>query len=138
MGTRCVYNWTDMVVDMGLDNIVHNDREPRHARIFTTWIKDWESDILRTRNQDNYQRLLQKYNNIRFLDDEENQAYTIAPIKGLPNHTILLIPSGGPFKLQIFWGNSISLIFLVIKEPYIIVFLKKALIIILISCSQDI
>ena len=40
MGTRCVYNWTYMMVDMGLDNIVHNDREPRHARIFNAWIED--------------------------------------------------------------------------------------------------
>ena len=39
MGTRCVYNWTDMMVDMGLDKIVHNDREPRHARILNAWIK---------------------------------------------------------------------------------------------------
>ena len=30
MGTRCVYNWTNMIVDMGLDNTVHNDGEPRH------------------------------------------------------------------------------------------------------------
>ena len=39
MGTRCVYNWTDMMVDMGLDNIVSNDSEPRHARIFNAWIE---------------------------------------------------------------------------------------------------
>ena len=26
MGTRCVYNWTDMMVAMGLDNIMHNNR----------------------------------------------------------------------------------------------------------------
>ena len=45
---RCVYNWTGMIVDMGLDNIVYNDRDPRHARIFNAWIEDWESDILRT------------------------------------------------------------------------------------------
>ena len=38
MGERCVYNCTNMMVDMGLDNIVHNDREPLHARIFNAWI----------------------------------------------------------------------------------------------------
>ena len=27
-GTRFVYNWTNMMVGMGLDNIVHNDRDP--------------------------------------------------------------------------------------------------------------
>ena len=42
MGTRRVYNCTDMMVDTGLDNIVHNDREPRHARILNAWTKDWE------------------------------------------------------------------------------------------------
>ena len=41
MGTRCVYNWTDMMVDMGFYNIVHNDRDPRDARIFNAWIEDW-------------------------------------------------------------------------------------------------
>ena len=39
--TRCAYNWTDMMVDMGLDNIVNNDRGPRHSRIFHSWIEDW-------------------------------------------------------------------------------------------------
>ena len=81
MGTRYVYNWTDMMVDMGIDNIVHNDREPRHARIFNSWIYYWESDILRTQDQENEQRLLQKYNNISFLDDEYNQTYIIDPEK---------------------------------------------------------
>ena len=78
IGKRCVYNWTYMMVDMGLDNIVHNDRQPCHARIFNVWIKDWYLDILRTRYQENYQCLLQKYNNIRFFDDEDNQTYMIA------------------------------------------------------------
>ena len=79
MGTRCVYNWTNMMVGMGLDNILHNDREPCHARIFNAWIEDWESDILRTWYQEIEQRLLQKYKNIRFLDDEDNQTYIIDP-----------------------------------------------------------
>ena len=79
MGTRYVYNWTNMMVDMGLGNIVHNDRETRHSRIFNAWIEDWESDILRTQDQENEQRLLQKYKNIRFFDDEDNQTYMIAP-----------------------------------------------------------
>ena len=48
MGTRCVYNWTDMMVDMGLDNIVNNGREPLRARIFNAWIDYLESDILIT------------------------------------------------------------------------------------------
>ena len=26
MGTECVYNWTDMMVGMGIDKIVHHDR----------------------------------------------------------------------------------------------------------------
>ena len=67
------------MVEMGLDDIVHNDREPRHARIFNSWIEDWESDILITQGQENEQQLLQKYKNIRFLDDEDNQTYMIAP-----------------------------------------------------------
>ena len=79
MGTRCVYNWTNMMVIMGFDNIVHHDRELYHARIFNALIKDWESDIPRIRYQENEQRPMQKYKNIRFLDNEENQAYTIAP-----------------------------------------------------------
>ena len=66
MGKICVYNWTDMVVDMGLDNIVNNDREPRHSMIFNAYIEDWESDILRTRDQENEKYLLHKYKNIRF------------------------------------------------------------------------
>ena len=64
---------------MDLDNIVHNDREPRNARIFNAWIKDWESDILRTQDQENEQHLLQKYKNICFLDNEDNQTYMIPP-----------------------------------------------------------
>ena len=68
------------MADMGLDNIVHNNaREPRHAMIFNSWINDCESDALRTRDQENEQHLLQKYKNIRFLDDEDNQTYMIAP-----------------------------------------------------------
>ena len=67
-----------MMVDMGLENIVNHDREPFHDRISNYWIKDWESDILRTRDQENGQHLLQKYKNLRFLDDEENQTYMIS------------------------------------------------------------
>ena len=69
------------MVNMGLDKIVHHGRDPCHASILNDWIKDWESDILRTRYQENEKRLLQKYKNIRFLDDEDNQTYIIAPEK---------------------------------------------------------
>ena len=79
MGKRCVYNWTDMMFDMVLDKILHNDREPLHARICNAWIDDWELDILRTRDQDNKQQLLHKYKNIRFLDNEDNKTYIISP-----------------------------------------------------------
>ena len=75
----CVYNWTNMMVVMGLDKIVHNDRETYHDSILNAWIKDWESDILRKLYQENEQQLLQKYKNIRFLDDEDNQTYIIDP-----------------------------------------------------------
>ena len=68
-----------MMVYMGLDNIVHNYREPRHSRIFNSWIKYWKSGILRTQDQENEQRLLHKCKNIRFLNDEYNQTYIIAP-----------------------------------------------------------
>ena len=67
------------MVYMVFDNIVHNYRELCHDRIFNTWIKDWESDILRTQYKENEQRLLQKSKNIRFFDDEYNQTYMIAP-----------------------------------------------------------
>ena len=40
-----------MMVDMGLDNIVQNDRETHCVRILKAWIEDWDSDILRTRDQ---------------------------------------------------------------------------------------
>ena len=40
MGTRCVYNCTDMMVCMGLDSIVNNDRELCHATILDAWIED--------------------------------------------------------------------------------------------------
>ena len=49
MGKLFVYNWSEMMVDMGIDNIVHNDRDSRHDRIFNAWINDWESVILITR-----------------------------------------------------------------------------------------
>ena len=58
-----------MIVVMGLDKIMHNDREPRHVRIFITYTEYWESYILITQNQENEQRLLQKYRILRFLDD---------------------------------------------------------------------
>ena len=62
----------------------------------------------------------------------------IRTIEGLPNHAILLITSDGPLKLQIFSGNHIILILLIIKEHYIFVFLQKALLILLISCYHDV
>ena len=55
-----------------------DDREPRHARILNAWIDDQDSDILRTRYQENEKRFLQKYNNLRFLDDEDNKNDMIA------------------------------------------------------------
>ena len=79
VGTSCVYNWTYMMVDMGIDNIVHNDKEPVQAKIFNAWIQYWESNILITRDQENELQLFQKYKKIRFFDDEENQIYMIAP-----------------------------------------------------------
>ena len=42
-------------------------------------IDDWKSDILRTQDKDNEQKILQKYKNIRLLDDEDNQTYMIYP-----------------------------------------------------------
>ena len=69
MGKICVYNWTNKIFDMGLDKILHYDREPHHTRIYNAWIEDWESDILRTPYQENDQRLLKKYKNIRLLDN---------------------------------------------------------------------
>ena len=42
MGRICVYNWTDMMVEMGLDKILHHDKEILHVRIFNAWIEDWE------------------------------------------------------------------------------------------------
>ena len=60
------------MVGVGLDNIVNHDREPRHARIFNAWIDDWESYILRTRDQENEQCLMHKYKNLMLLDDEDN------------------------------------------------------------------
>ena len=81
MGTICVYNWNGMMVDMALDIIVHNDRETHHARILNAWVEDWESDILIIRYQDNEKLLPQKYKYIRFLADEDNQTYMIAPKK---------------------------------------------------------
>ena len=79
MGTRYVYNWTNIMVEMGLDNIVHNYREPCHVSILNACIEDWESDILRTLDQDNEKRLMQKYNIIGLFDDEGNKIYMIAP-----------------------------------------------------------
>ena len=49
MGTRCVYSWTDIMVDMGLDKNLHHHREPSHDSIFNVCIDDWHSDILITR-----------------------------------------------------------------------------------------
>ena len=68
-----------MIVDMGIDNIVHNDREPCNSRIFNAWIEDCDTEILTTRDHENEQRLLQKFNNIRFFNDVDNQTYIIAP-----------------------------------------------------------
>ena len=60
------------MVDMGINNIVHNYGDPLDARIFNAWIEDWESDTLRTLYQDNEQRLMQIYKSIMFLDYEDN------------------------------------------------------------------
>ena len=58
MGTRCLYKWTNMMSDMGLDNIVHNYRELLHFRISNAWINNWESYILRTLDRENEKRIL--------------------------------------------------------------------------------
>ena len=65
--------------DMGLDNIVHNYRETCDGRILNAQIDDQDYEILKIKDQENEQRLLQKYKNIRFLDDKENQTYLITP-----------------------------------------------------------
>ena len=78
MGKQCVYSWTEMMADMVIDNIVNNDGDPCNEKIFNGWIKDSKSDILKTLYQENEQCLLQRYNNIRFLDDEDNQTYMSA------------------------------------------------------------
>ena len=65
-------NLANMMVDMDIDTILHNDREPLHVRTFNAWIEDWESDILVTLYQDNEQHIMHKYRNIRLLDEEEN------------------------------------------------------------------
>ena len=67
------------MVDMVPGNIVHHDREPRHARILNACIEDCESDILRAWDQECEQFLPHKYNNLRFLDDEDSQTYMITP-----------------------------------------------------------
>ena len=56
-------------------------KEPYHANVLNFWIEYWESDILITQDQENEKCLTQKYNNIRFLDDEDNQTYMISPEK---------------------------------------------------------
>ena len=66
------------MVDMGLDNIVHNDIEPRRARIFNSWVSDWELDIPRTRDQENEQRILQKYKNVSYLFFKRLSVLTIS------------------------------------------------------------
>ena len=102
MGSRCVYNWTNMMVHMCLNNIVNNDEEPRHARIFNAWIDYRESEILRTRDQENEKLLPQEYNNIRFLDDENNQTYMIVPenleIKGPARKNMQYFVVGQPLN----------------------------------------
>ena len=47
-GEKCVYNCTNMMVEIGLDIIVHHAGQNHHSRVFNAWIQDWESDILRT------------------------------------------------------------------------------------------
>ena len=79
MVTRCVYNWNKIIVEIDLYNTMHHDREPIHARIFNACIKDWDSDILITKYQDNESRLLKKYKNLRLLDDDDNKTYKITP-----------------------------------------------------------
>ena len=81
MGTIYVYKWTGIIVAIGLDNIVHHDREPLHDSILNYWIQDWDPEILRTRYQENDQNLLHKHKNLRFLDDKDNQTYMIGPEK---------------------------------------------------------
>ena len=68
-----------MMVDTGLDKTVHHDREPRQKRILNFLIDDWESDTLRALDQENDKRLMQKYKNLMFLDDEGNHIYMIPP-----------------------------------------------------------
>ena len=100
------------MVDMGIDNIVHHYRDPLHDKIWNSCIKVLESDILRTWDQENEQQLLQKYNNLRFLDDEENQTYIIAPenlnIKGPTRINKQNYVVGKPLKCMD--GNNMDLL----------------------------
>ena len=112
IGKICIYNWTGIMVDMGLYKILHDGREPRHARIFNSWIKDWDSEILRTRHQENDQHLLQKYKNIRFLDDDYNQTYMIAPkqldFKGPTRRNKQYFVVGQPLNCR--YGDNVNLL----------------------------
>ena len=99
------------MVDMGLNSIVNNYREPQNDRIINAWIKDWESDILITLEQGNEQHLLHKYKNIRFFDDEDNQTYMIAPeiwsLKGPTEGISIIFWLGGSLigGMRIIWTN---------------------------------
>ena len=105
-----------MMVDMGLDKTVHNDMETRHARKFNAWIEDQESDILITRDQENQQRILQKYKNIRFFYDKDNQIYMVSPenfeFKGPTRRNIQYCVVGKPLD----WRDGYDLDLLISKD----------------------
>ena len=100
------------MVGMGIDNIVHHDRELCHARILNTWIDDWNSGILIKLDQENEQRLPQKYSNLRLLDDEKNQTYMIVPenldFKGPTRRSKQNCVFGQPYNVNLLISRNIN------------------------------
>ena len=75
------YDFSDLDLNLGLEdlNITEHEREEPQKRIFNAWIEEWEVKILGEKKQENQARLLDKYQLMRFVDDEDGLNYEVSP-----------------------------------------------------------
>ena len=81
LGKYKVYDFSDLDANLGLKEFetFEHERQLPQKRTFNAWIEDWEKELLQKRNQKAEAKLLKKYKNLLFVDDNDNKLYEVAP-----------------------------------------------------------
>ena len=83
MRDQKVYNWSDMDVDMILDDdpntLKHEIKPTLTIRNFNNYIEKYEGEWIKRKEYPPPKRLLEKYNFTQFLDNQYNISYKLAP-----------------------------------------------------------